>query len=267
MKINKHLERNLFDFYKKKIPDKQAFENFADNKLSYQVIAYLFFIKDCKRYLPISQRKFDKIFERIGLADFKTSYKISWDNYVTFLDIIRQVQKFLLLKDKTTTLVDAHSFLWVLGNQMQNPKFILRLNSRASIKDKNTEAIQTVKMFGQIAEEDDSESFPEGKEAYRLHRSKERNQGLVRKAKEKHFNRDPKMCCQVCKFSFIDRYGKLGKGYIEAHHLFPISELKQETETKIDDLIMVCSNCHRMLHRRRPWVKFNELKSIIRPPK
>lgn len=116
---NKTLETTLFDFYKSKISDQQAFETLIEEKLSYQFIAYLFFIKDRNRFMPISQAKFDEIFELIGLPNFKTSHNLSWDNYSTYLDIIKQVRDFLKTKDKNTTLLDAHSFLWILGNQMR----------------------------------------------------------------------------------------------------------------------------------------------------
>ena len=116
---NKNLETTLFNFYKSKISDQQAFETLIDEKLSYQFIAYLFFIKDRNRFMPISQTKFDEIFELIGLPSFKTSHNLSWDNYTTYLDIIKQVRDFLKTKDKNVTLLDAHSFLWILGNQMR----------------------------------------------------------------------------------------------------------------------------------------------------
>lgn len=116
---NKNLETTLFNFYKSKISDQQAFETFIDEKLSYQFIAYLFFIKDRNRFMPISQAKFDEIFELIGLPNFKTSHNLSWDNYSTYLVLIKQVRDFLKTKDKNVTLLDAHSFLWILGNQMR----------------------------------------------------------------------------------------------------------------------------------------------------
>jgi predicted HNH restriction endonuclease len=113
-----------------------------------------------------------------------------------------------------------------------------------------------------VAEEDDEISFPEGREIYRLHKSKERNKELIRLAKERHLKNDNKLCCQVCGFSFVDTYGEIGHGFIEAHHIFPISQLTEETATKIEDLALVCSNCHRMLHRRRPWLTIENLKAI-----
>jgi len=92
---------------------------------------------------------------------------------------------------------------------------------------------------------------------------KERSSDLVRRAKQRRLQTDKKLSCQVCGFSFLDKYGELGAGFIEAHHLFPISQLTETTETKIEDLALVCSNCHRMLHRRRPWLSLDELKTIL----
>ena len=86
---SKSLEQTLFDFYKSKIKDDKAFEIFLSLKISYQFIAYLFFIKDSQRYLPIAQERFDQIFELIGLTDFKTSGRASWHNYTEFININR----------------------------------------------------------------------------------------------------------------------------------------------------------------------------------
>lgn len=114
-----------------------------------------------------------------------------------------------------------------------------------------------------IKEEDDEISFPEGKEKYILHKQKERNRGLIKIAKERQIQKDSKLCCQICNFSFLDAYGQIGEGFIEAHHIYPISELTAETKTKIEDLIFVCSNCHRMLHRKRPWLTGGDLRNLI----
>jgi 5-methylcytosine-specific restriction enzyme A len=126
------LEMTLFDFYKSRINDSDAFQQFVDEKLSYQFIAYLFFIKDSQIFLPISQEKFDQIFELIGLPEFKTRNKVSWDNYSEYCDIIKQVRDFLRTKDKNATLLDAHSFLWIIGDQMKEAK-----KTEVSSKDKS----------------------------------------------------------------------------------------------------------------------------------
>ncbi|MCO5235222.1 MAG: HNH endonuclease [Chitinophagaceae bacterium] len=268
---SKPLEQTLFDFYKNKIKDDKAFETFLNLKISYQFIAYLFFIKDSQRYLPITQERFDQIFELIGLTGFKTSGQASWENYTDFININKQVRDFLKTKDPKASLLDAHSFLYILGSQMKAANFTFSssravTNGQPSSEQKAEEI--TDDTTGQdlfVAEEDDEISFPEGKEIYRLHKSKERNKELIRLAKERHLKNDEKLSCQVCGFSFVNTYGEIGHGFIEAHHIFPISELTEETATKIEDLALVCSNCHRMLHRRRPWLTIDNLKAIRQP--
>jgi len=60
------------------------------------------------------------------------------------------------------------------------------------------------------------------------------------------------LTCCVCGFNFEEAYGGLGKGYIEVHHNKPLYSIDEEIKInpKID-LDCVCSNCHKMLHRKR----------------
>ncbi|MFC1507839.1 HNH endonuclease [Pseudomonadota bacterium] len=73
-----------------------------------------------------------------------------------------------------------------------------------------------------------------------------------------------KLNCYVCGFHFEMAYGNLGKGFIHVHHLKPLSEIGHEYEVDpIEDLRPVCPNCHAMLHRKRPALSIEELKSIV----
>lgn len=70
--------------------------------------------------------------------------------------------------------------------------------------------------------------------------------------------------CRVCGFDFEAKYGSLGEGFIEVHHIVPVSELGEDyVINPVKDLIPVCSNCHAMLHRRSPPLKPEELKEIL----
>ena len=71
--------------------------------------------------------------------------------------------------------------------------------------------------------------------------------------------------CMICGFDFEEKYGELGKGYIEVHHIRPLSEIDEEVVVNPEtDLICVCSNCHRMLHRFRSYiVSVEELIQIV----
>jgi 5-methylcytosine-specific restriction protein A len=82
---------------------------------------------------------------------------------------------------------------------------------------------------------------------YAYHRKIERNRTAARHAKKLHGTR-----CQACDLEFTERYGEIGKGFIEAHHLRPIGTLEEGVAVKYDvaaDFAVLCSNCHRMIHR------------------
>lgn len=70
--------------------------------------------------------------------------------------------------------------------------------------------------------------------------------------------------CAVCGFDFNAVYGPVGAGYIEVHHLLPISLTDSEHEVNPDDLRPLCANCHAMAHRRRPEpFSIDELKQLM----
>lgn len=110
-------------------------------------------------------------------------------------------------------------------------------------------------------QEDDE--FTEGKVNLVQHLRRERNQYLITTAKKLFKEKHGKLYCEICGFDFKQHYGDLGDGFIEAHHVKPVSQMQENEKTKIDDIIMVCSNYHSMLHRRKPWITKNELKEIL----
>lgn len=121
LKANRENEKFLYDFFKSKIKDETAFDNFVEIGFSYQLIAYLFFIKNHQKYMPISQEKFDEIFSSINI-DFKTSHNCSWENYLEYNEIIKLFRKHLSQRFKAVSLLDAHSFLWIYGFQLDEQK-------------------------------------------------------------------------------------------------------------------------------------------------
>lgn len=110
---------------------------------------------------------------------------------------------------------------------------------------------------------DDDDGFAEGKKVLRQHIDRERNATLRKKAKERFIHQHGRLYCECCGFDFEKTYGELGKDYIEAHHIKPISAMQDGERTKVEDMVMLCSNCHRMIHRKRPWVTKEKLKEII----
>ena len=100
----------------------------------------------------------------------------------------------------------------------------------------------------------------EGRLRLKRHVTKERSGRLIRAFKSQLTD----YSCSVCGFSFERIYGELGRGFIEAHHTTPIAALTEQTIMSVSDLIAVCSNCHRMLHRSNSPLSAKDLKSAIK---
>ncbi len=114
----------------------------------------------------------------------------------------------------------------------------------------------------EVLNDDDESTFPEGTEKYKLHRSRERDSALSRKAKRLRLLKTGKLECEVCLFDFARQFGPHGEGFIEAHHKVPVSQLDGKSKTRVADLALVCSNCHRMLHRGKPLPTVERLRTL-----
>lgn len=71
--------------------------------------------------------------------------------------------------------------------------------------------------------------------------------------------------CKCCEVNFKDKYGKLGEGFIHVHHKKPISTTNGIKDVDpLNDLDVVCPNCHSMLHKpKNRLLTVEELKAII----
>ena len=91
----------------------------------------------------------------------------------------------------------------------------------------------------------------EGKIISRLHRVRERDSRISKRKKEIVLKKTGRLQCEVCDFDFKRKYGDLGEGFCEVHHRTPLSEIQGDTKTTVNDLAVVCANCHRMLHKMK----------------
>jgi len=83
-----------------------------------------------------------------------------------------------------------------------------------------------------------------------LHR---RREGELRRAKiAEALTTHGRLFCNVpgCGFDFAKRYGSVGEGYAQVHHLIPLNKAPKEGRPVFTkDLAIVCANCHVMIHR------------------
>lgn len=95
---------------------------------------------------------------------------------------------------------------------------------------------------------------------YRMHQRIERNPKASKAAKRLHGT-----VCQACGFNFASAYGDLGQGYIEAHHLKSLSLLEEGVPVTYDiktDFVVLCANCHRMIHRTADPSNFSSFRGV-----
>lgn len=99
---------------------------------------------------------------------------------------------------------------------------------------------------------------------YRVHKSIERSSKISKNVKKLQG-----YSCLACDFNFAKVYGDLGLNYIEAHHVNPVSMNKGKVK-KVNlnqDFLVLCANCHKMIHRLgEPWTRerLDDLKAILK---
>ena len=111
-------ERLLFDFYHDH-KEQECFDRIC--KLigrKYDLVAYLYFILDPERYLPLRSSIFDNIFRKLGI-NLQITDRCSWENYQEFIETIANVRDVMkdYYKIDDIDLLDAHSFLWTIKSE------------------------------------------------------------------------------------------------------------------------------------------------------
>lgn len=114
--VRRSFEQWFFDFFKNPSTDAEAFESFrklVGNR--YDLIAYMFFLKDSKRFTPIAPITFDKALRLLEI-DLVTAHHCSWENYSRYNEALLAVQEALrdIASVPDARLIDAHSFCWML---------------------------------------------------------------------------------------------------------------------------------------------------------
>jgi len=121
-------------------------------------------------------------------------------------------------------------------------------NSLTTIYKKSTEEKQKIDVF------DENICIQEGAKKLIEAKVYERSTKL-RKEAIKYYEKNGKIYCDICNFNFDNFYGhKIGEKYIEIHHIKPIfkyenEELEKTIKKALKNVVPVCSNCHRMIHR------------------
>lgn len=149
---------------------------------------------------------------------------------------------------------NKNSLDYLIGNHFEWQDSVVALNDLTS-------------HLGNFEEFDEDIVITEGSSKYTLSKVYERSHKLRSQAIEYYSEKNNGLFCDICDFDFKKTYGKPATGYIEMHHLKPVYMYKDEDEQKIIDeaisnLIPVCANCHRVIHRTRPPYQIEEVKGF-----
>lgn len=214
----------------------------------FPLLSFMFFLKDRSRYCVVRP---NHMADKMIILGVETTClkKCSWENYQEFLQIIYDVQDLLVENfDPETELIDAHSYLWSMW-------MLKGANDQKEISDESSEILQQDPLETVVVC-----NGKEGKSKQYYVTRYERNPVLRNAAIQIHGCK-----CMACGFDFEETYGETGKGFIEVHHIIPLSSRDEEvTVDPTTDMICLCSNCHRMIHRRKNYIMdLAELKEKI----
>lgn len=139
----KKVESLIYRLYTEKNTDDEIFDKLTNNDAlgkTYDLISYLFFIKD-SFYLPNRPNNFERAFELLGEPFvYRMSKHCSWVNYLNFCTRISKIRELLAPKfDEKLTLLDAHSFCWVIGHHPEILKIDLNSSQYQDLKLVSTE--------------------------------------------------------------------------------------------------------------------------------
>lgn len=132
------LERILYELYYQ-AKEADAFSQLVDYfGKKYSLIAYFLFLKDRNQFLPLAPEYMDKASELLGI-NFKTSRKCSWENYSIYLEVMGEIKNLLSEElGHDVSLLDTHSFTWILSNQMERQGAVSTLSNEIKTEREST---------------------------------------------------------------------------------------------------------------------------------
>ncbi len=134
----------------------------------------------------------------------------------------------------------------------------------------NSSQENNAKIQFELSQVDETEQLPdieqeifsatEGRKKFVTHLRRERDPRIIKAKKDQVLNETGKLACEACGFDFKQVYGE---DFAEAHHRALLSAVETETETTLNDLAILCANCHRMIHRTEPMETVEQFRERL----
>jgi len=118
-----------------------------------------------------------------------------------------------------------------------------------------------VALLPSIEGEEEFEGYSEGKVETALVNRYERDPRNRKAAIAKHGTR-----CFGCRHEMRELYGDIATGFIQIHHVRPLSRSGGPTKPEINDLVPLCPNCHAVVHLQSPPLSIPQLQKLVVNP-
>jgi hypothetical protein len=105
--------------------------------------------------------------------------------------------------------------------------------------------------------------YAEGSLQMKQHRRRERAKGISQRMKSERFFQTEKLECEACDVDFYALYGTDGFRVIECHHQIPLAHADHKGTTKVEDLALLCANCHRLAHTSQSLHRTDALRRYL----
>ena len=257
-------EEDLHGLIRDEINEYTREKYYPEDKPGYianQLIDFIFHIK--KDHVIIAYSSPSTIYG-VGIVeenDWKYNENVNGELYW-----LRNTRKVKWVKPFSKIIINDNEIKSILGQRqtivgIKNELFINKLIPLFSKKTIfNLYEIETKNLLNHFSIEEDEQWIPdesfEEKKKLRYHKYVERNSNLSKKAKEIHG-----YTCMACGFNFEEKYGEIGKNYIEAHHTIPFFKLEENAKVSPkSDMAVLCANCHRMIHKLKDIPSIKEFK-------
>ena len=227
-------ERVIYQIFKAsdEEEEKAAFEAAMEVwGINYPAITFLYFLRDPASCIPMRPMLFARSFKRIGV-ETECTRQCTWENYREFLEIMKWIQYYLVKHfDDTAILLDAHTFVGMMNDVPDEDP------TEDSLDILRSSYLDSVVVTGKKGER--------------------RKEYFITRYESIPRNREDAIAahgfqCMACGMSFTKTYGSIGRNFIEVHHIVPLTSPDQEVEINPQtDLVCLCANCHRIIHRRK----------------
>ena len=100
----------------------------------------------------------------------------------------------------------------------------------------------------------------EGNPQIYFHLRRERDPEITKAKRESFVAMNGSLYCECCNFGTESAFPGLGCDICEIHHRAPLALASESVKTTLNDLAVLCPNCHRAIHKTDPFLSVEEFQ-------